>query len=110
MSTSVTLFRFAGSMAFVYLHIVMFACGMLVVERSSWPKLTLIVSLDAILLLTFVIIRQNRQSAFQQAKTDHDFLAQELKLKTNTDLTRAVHQLTKEMCGLRRPELRYFDT
>ena len=70
---------------------------MLVVERSPWPKLTLIVSLEAIFLSTFVMIGQNRQSTFQQAKADHDFLAQELELKTNTDLTRAVHQLTKEI-------------
>ena len=89
--------RFAGSMGFVYLHIVVFAFWMLVVERSPWPKLTLIVSLEAIFLSTFVMIGQNRQSAFQQAKADHDFLAQELELKTNTDLTRAVHQLTKEI-------------
>jgi uncharacterized membrane protein len=89
--------RFAGSMGFVYLHIVVFAFWMLVVERSPWPKLTLIVSLEAIFLSTFVMIGQNRQSAFQQAKADHDFLAQELELMTNTDLTRAVHQLTKEI-------------
>ena len=89
--------RFAGSMGFVYLHIVVFAFWMLVVERSPWPKLTLIVSLEAIFLSTFVMIGQNRQSAFQQAKADHDFLAQELELKTNTYLTRAVHQLTKEI-------------
>jgi uncharacterized membrane protein len=55
------------------------------------------VSLEAIFLSTFVMIGQNRQSAFQQAKADHDFLAQELELKTNTDLTRAIHQLTKEI-------------
>jgi uncharacterized membrane protein len=48
--------RFAGSMGFVYLHIVMFAFWMLVVERSPWPKLTLIVSLEAIFLSTFVMI------------------------------------------------------
>jgi uncharacterized membrane protein len=61
---------------------------MLVVERSPWPKLTLIVSLEAIFLSTFVMIGHNRRSAFQQAKADHDFLAQELEPKTNTDLTR----------------------
>jgi uncharacterized membrane protein len=70
---------------------------MLIVERSPWPKRTLIVSLEAIFLSTFVMIGQNRQAAFQQAKADHDFLAQELELKTNTDLTRAIHQLTKEI-------------
>jgi uncharacterized membrane protein len=89
--------RFAGSMGFVYLHIVLFAVWMLVFEKSPWPTLTLIVSLEAIFLSTFVMIGQNRQSAFQQDKADHDFVAQELELHTNTDLTRSVHQLTKEI-------------
>jgi uncharacterized membrane protein len=89
--------RFAGSMGFVYLHIVLFAVWMLVVEDSPWPTLTLIVSLEAIFLSTFVMIGQNRQAAFQQEKADHDFVAQEQELKTNTDLTRDVHQLTQEI-------------
>lgn len=92
--------RFAGSMAFVYLHIALFAVWMLVVERSPWPTLTLIVSLEAIFLSTFVMIGQNRQGAFQQAKADHDFVAQEQELKTNTDLTRTVHQLTAEILAI----------
>jgi uncharacterized membrane protein len=88
---------FAGSMNFVYLHVALFAIWMLFIERSPWPTLTLIVSLEAIFLSTFVLIGQNRQSALQQAKADHDFTAQELELKTNTDLTREIHVLTKEL-------------
>ena len=57
----------------------------------------LIVSLEAIFLSTFVMIGQNRQSAFQQAKADHDFTEQELELKTNTQLTREIHTLTSEL-------------
>jgi uncharacterized membrane protein len=88
---------FAGSMAFVYLHAVLFGIWILFVERDPWPKLTLIVSLEAIFLSTFVMIGQNRQAAFQQAKADHDFNEQELELKTNTELTRAIHRLTTEL-------------
>ena len=88
---------FAGSMTFVYLHAVAFALWMLVFERSPWPTLTLIVSLEAIFLSTFVLIGQNRQAAFQQAKADHDFVESELELKTNTDLTRQIHKLTTEL-------------
>jgi uncharacterized membrane protein len=88
---------FAGSMQFVYLHVLLFTVWMLVVERSPWPTLTLIVSLEAIFLSTFVMIGQNRQSAFQQAKADHDFNEQELELKTNTELTKAIHQMTTEL-------------
>jgi uncharacterized membrane protein len=88
---------FAGSMNFVYLHIVLFAVWILFVEPKPWPTLTLIVSLEAIFLSTFVMIGQNRQAAFQQAKADHDYNAQELELKTNTDLTREIDRLTTEL-------------
>jgi uncharacterized membrane protein len=88
---------FAGSMKFVYIHAVVFAIWMVFVEPNPWPKLTLVVSLEAIFLSTFVMIGQNRQAAFQQAKADHDFVEQELELKTNTDLTREINTLTKEL-------------
>ena len=88
---------FAGSMRFVYIHAVVFVVWMLFVESDPWPKLTLIVSLEAIFLSTFVMIGQNRQAAFQQAKADHDFVEGELELKSNTELTRAIHALTTEI-------------
>jgi len=88
---------FAGSMNFVYLHIVLFAIWMLVFEKSPWPTLTLIVSLEAIFLSTFVMIGQNRQAAFQQAKSDTDYHDVNALLVENTDLTRAINQLTKEV-------------
>jgi uncharacterized membrane protein len=88
---------FAGSMMFVYVHIVVFAIWMLFIESSPWQTLTLIVSLEAIFLSTFVMIGQNRQAAFQQAKADHDFVAQEQELNTNTELTKKIHELTTEL-------------
>jgi uncharacterized membrane protein len=88
---------FAGSMSFVYLHIVLFTVWMLIFERSPWPTLTLIVSLEAIFLSTFVMIGQNRQAAFQQAKADHDYSQEEAMLKENTDLTRQIHDLTLQL-------------
>jgi uncharacterized membrane protein len=88
---------FAGSMNFVWLHAVLFAVWMVFAEKNPWPTLTLVVSLEAIFLSTFVMIGQNRQAAFQQAKADHDYHAQELELKTNTELTREIHALTEEL-------------
>jgi uncharacterized membrane protein len=88
---------FAGSTYFIYLHVALFTVWMLFIERSPWPTLTLIVSLEAIFLSTFVLIGQNRQGAFQQAKADHDFTEQELELKTNTQLTREIYRLTAEL-------------
>jgi len=88
---------FAGSMWFVYLHILLFAVWMLVFEMSPWPTLTLIVSLEAIFLSTFVMIGQNRQAVFQQAKADRDYQEQGSLLKENTELTRLIHTLTEEI-------------
>ena len=88
---------FAGSMQFVYLHTLVFAGWMLFVEKSPWPTLTLIVSLEAIFLSTFVMIGQNRQAEFQQAKADHDYAAVDQLLEENTALTRRVHELTAEL-------------
>ena len=88
---------FAGSMNFVYIHIAIFTIWMLWIESKPWPTLTLIVSLEAIFLSTFVMIGQNRQAAFQQAKADRDFNQQELELKTNTQLTREIDRLTTEL-------------
>jgi uncharacterized membrane protein len=70
---------------------------MLLAEDNPWQTLTLIVSLEAIFLSTFVMIGQNRQSAFAAAKANHDFVAQELELQTNTELTRRIHELTTEI-------------
>ena len=55
------------------------------------------VSLEAIFLSTFVMIGQNRQAAFQQAKADHDYADVNKLLVENTDLTRTIHQLTEEV-------------
>jgi len=89
--------RFAGSMRFVYIHVVIFAVWMIAVEVDPWPKLTLVVSLEAIFLSTFVMIGQNRQAEFAQHKADHDFLEQEAELHLNTELTKAIHALAEEI-------------
>jgi uncharacterized membrane protein len=92
---------FAGSMRFVYAHIIIFgvwiASGLFGLDKSPFELLTLIVSLEAIFLSTFVMIAQNRQGAFAQAKADHDFVSQEKELATNTELTKEIHRLTMEL-------------
>jgi uncharacterized membrane protein len=92
---------FAGSMRFVYVHVVIFgiwiATGLFGIDKSPFELLTLIVSLEAIFLSTFVMIGQNRSSAFAQAKADHDFNSQEKELDQNTELTKEIHRLTIEL-------------
>ncbi len=92
---------FAGSMGFVWIHVAIFgfwiASGLFGADNYPFQFLTFVVSLEAIFLSTFVMIGQNRAAAFQQAKADHDFREQETELKTNTELTRAIHDLTLQM-------------
>ena len=55
---------FAGSMWFVYIHIVWFGLWIgLGAEKYPYGLLTMIVSLEAIFLSTFVMISQNRADA-----------------------------------------------
>ena len=89
--------KFAGSMNFVYIHAAAFVLWMLFVESNPWPTLTLTVSLEAIFLSTFVMIGQNRQADFAQRKADHDYHEQETELHMNTELTRLIHDLAKEI-------------
>jgi uncharacterized membrane protein len=95
---------FAGSMAFVWMHVAIFAVwlatGLFGADRFPFQFLTLVVSLEAIFLSTFVMIGQNRQATFQQAKADHDFHEAETELKVNTELTRAIHAMTQEIHAL----------
>ena len=84
-------------MNFVYLHTISSPSGSLAFERSPWPTLTLIVSLEAIFLSTFVMIGQNRQASFQQTKADQDYKDVNTLLVENTDLTRDIHKLTEEV-------------
>jgi uncharacterized membrane protein len=70
---------------------------MLVFEKSPWPTLTLAVSLEAIFLSTFVMIGQNRQAAFQQTKSDRDYQDVNTLLVENTNLTRAINQMTEQL-------------
>jgi uncharacterized membrane protein len=55
---------FSGSMRFVYLHAIWFASWIAFgVESYPYGLLTMIVSLEAIFLSTFVMISQNRADA-----------------------------------------------
>jgi uncharacterized membrane protein len=65
---------FAGSMAFVYIHIIWFGCWIgFRVEHYPYGLLTMIVSLEAIFLSTFVMISQNRADAKRQVIADQQW-------------------------------------
>src|SRR6476660_1025172 len=65
---------FAGSMMFVYLHILWFGSWISFrVENYPFGLLTMIVSLEAIFLSTFVMISQNRADAKRQVVADQQW-------------------------------------
>jgi hypothetical protein len=73
------------------------ALGVVFAIRPDIAAVTLIVSLEANFRSTFVMIGQNRQAAYQQAKSDHDFNTGEQEPHLNTELTKLIHQLTPEI-------------
>jgi uncharacterized membrane protein len=101
---------FAGSMAFVYIHIIWFGCWIgFGVEKYPYGLLTMIVSLEAIFLSTFVMISQNRADAKRQVIADQqwqtvkeeDSQNRELLDLSNQilELTKAVHAATAARSG-----------
>jgi uncharacterized membrane protein len=100
-----TITRFAGSMWFVYFHVAWFAVWVgLGIERYPFGLLTMIVSLEAIFLSTFVMISQNRQDDARRLLADREWELVQSEERQNKeliglsrqilDLTKAIHQLT----------------
>jgi uncharacterized membrane protein len=96
---------FSGSMRFVYLHILWFASWIgFGVEKYPYGLLTMIVSLEAIFLSTFVLISQNRTDAKRQVIADQQWQTVKeedtqnrelLKLSNQIlELTQAIHAAT----------------
>jgi uncharacterized membrane protein len=90
---------FSGRMIFAYVHIVWF--GVWIVLNTGWfglrafdpfpyGLLTMIVSLEAIFLSTFVLISQNRLAAETERRADLDL---HIGLLTEHELTRVLQML-----------------
>jgi len=96
---------FSGSMLFVYIHIAWFSLWIgLGVESYPYGLLTMIVSLEAIFLSTFVMISQNRADAKREVLSNQQWgMVQEedgqnvelLRISNEIlALTKAVHEAT----------------
>lgn len=90
---------FSGRMAFVYAHIVWFGLWFLLnsghfgippFDPFPYGFLTMVVSLEAIFLATFVLISQNRLSAEAEHRADLDL---HIGLLTEHELTRVLQML-----------------
>jgi uncharacterized membrane protein len=95
---------FSGSMLFVYIHMLWFGLWIgLGVEKYPFGLLTMIVSLEAIFLSTFVMISQNRADAKRQVIADEQWRTVQEEDQQNEellDLSRQILQLTKEVRAL----------
>jgi uncharacterized membrane protein len=94
-----TVTRFAGSMAFVYVSIVWFGLWIgLRVEKYPYGLLTMIVSLEAIFLSTFVMISQNRADEKRQVLADNQWKIVQFEEAQNDqliELSKQILELTK---------------
>jgi uncharacterized membrane protein len=97
--------KFSGSMPFIYIHVVWFVLWVaLRVEKFPFGLLTMLVSLEAIFLSTFVLISQNRADERRQMLADSEYVVVQTEERQNEelltlsrqilDLTREIHQLT----------------
>jgi uncharacterized membrane protein len=85
---------FSGSMLFVYIHIAWFACWIgFGVEKYPYGLLTMIVSLEAIFLSTFVMISQNRADARRQVIADAQWKTVQTEDKQNVELLALSNQI-----------------
>ena len=86
---------FVGSMAFVYIHGILFivwiwgniSAGKHALDPYPFPLLTLAVSLEAIFLSTFVLVSQNRM---QDTGDDRDDLDLQVDLLSEYEITRSL--------------------
>jgi hypothetical protein len=92
---------FSGSMTFVYIHVLWFGLWIgLGVEKYPFGLLTMIVSLEAIFLSTFVMISQNRADAKRQVIADQQWKtvqAEDTQNQELLDLSRQTLTLTQQV-------------
>ena len=92
---------FSGSMRFVYLHAIWFGLWIgLGVEAYPYGLLTMIVSLEAIFLSTFVMISQNRADAKREVLANQQWATVQDEDRQNEELlelSRQILELTKAL-------------
>jgi uncharacterized membrane protein len=85
---------FSGSMRFVYLHVIWFTCWIAFgVEAYPYGLLTMIVSLEAIFLSTFVMISQNRADAKREVLANQQWATVKDEDEQNQELLALSHQI-----------------
>jgi uncharacterized membrane protein len=100
---------FTGSLAFVYIHVVWFGLWILLniglvhiprisqFDRFPFGLLTLIVSLEAIFLSTFVLISQNRLAQASEKRAELDLQVNLLAEQKATKVLEMLDQITEQL-------------
>src|SRR5258705_1551698 len=98
--------RFCGSMTFAWLHVIWFGIW---IAANVWlppPQrfdpfpfgfLTLVVSLEAIFLSTFILISQNRQKALDERRAQLDLQVNLLSEQENTKMLELLERIGKKL-------------
>jgi uncharacterized membrane protein len=106
-----TITRFAGSMAFVYLHLMLFSSwiainvGWIPFIKKFDPSLVVLAmfaSVEAIFLSTFVLISQNRMAAAQDQRAELDLQISLLAEHEITQVLNLLDDMARQM-GIQRP-------
>jgi uncharacterized membrane protein len=89
-----TITHFAGSMRFVYIHVIWFVLWILLqVEHYPYGLLTMIVSLESIFLSTFLLISQNRADEKRQVLADEKWETVQTADQQNKEILRLSRQI-----------------
>jgi len=89
--------KFVGSWEFVYFHIVWFGFWIVLpVEPYPYGFLTMIVSLEAIMLSTFIMMSQNRQAERDRHQATADYETNTMAKSEIEDLQRLMQRIEAE--------------
>jgi uncharacterized membrane protein len=100
-----TITRFCGSMFFVWFHVGWFVVWIVAntiflkkpVDPFPFNFLTLVVSLEAIFLSTFILISENRQSRIDERRSHLDLQINLLSEQESTKMLRLLKQICEKM-------------
>src|SRR6185503_11113650 len=100
-----TIASFCGSMTFVWVHVVWFGGWILMnlipglphVDPFPFTFLTLIVSLEAIFLSTFILISQNQDSRISERRSHLDLQLNMLSEQENTKMIMMLHAIAAKV-------------
>lgn len=96
---------FCGSMPFVWLHVIAFACW---IGLNTWPDLahwdpypftflTMVVSLEAIFLSSFILISQNYELRISDRRNQLDLQINLLTEQENTKMIQMLERIAKKV-------------